>query len=317
MLRVVAVKKYLLIAVIIILAAVTVPKEDEYVLWLKDKLKQESENGIVDLGIDLFGSPVINGLTSCKSYVVISLCKTNVLENESITAVGVFANFISLGKNTSKKSERLSTIENSVENVDEVSTEAPIPAEIVEPMSNGRNYIRDSRTGENFKNTIEWTFDDIGNDQILPIDLLGQEVSLILGEGHPNGFRFNILFEEESFALQLPVYDEDHSVIDEYGELVSSDLTVQATTYDFQDKKTGQKILIAISDNASIGRYWVFSYIPVADIRKINPFHLELAGYMQDKIWIEENKLLVTIGGSNRIEGQYEWFNGKFFSQDR
>lgn len=60
--------------------------------------------------------------------------------------------------------------------------------------------------------------------------------------------------------------------------------------------------------------YWVFSYTPVGDFTKVNPFHLEASSFMQSRIWLDKNKLLVPIGGNYNIDSELAWTDHSFAS---
>lgn len=92
------VKKYTFIIVLflLVIAAVTVPSKQQYAEWLKGHIKEESNSLIINLGVDLLGTTIIEKVTTCQSYVVLSVCTTEISESEKIKAAGLFNNFIPL-----------------------------------------------------------------------------------------------------------------------------------------------------------------------------------------------------------------------------
>jgi len=90
-------KKYMLIIVvfIVVLAMLTVPSKQDYVEWIKGEIKQESNNSLVNLGVNLLGSLLIENSSTCKNYIVVTVCSTNILETKEVTAVGLFNKFFS------------------------------------------------------------------------------------------------------------------------------------------------------------------------------------------------------------------------------
>ncbi|WP_341281025.1 hypothetical protein [Paenibacillus sp. FSL H8-0537] len=91
-------KKYTFIIVLflLVIAAVTVPSKQQYAEWLKGHIKEESNSLIINLGVDLLGTTIIEKVTTCQSYVVLSVCTTEISESEKIKAAGLFNNFIPL-----------------------------------------------------------------------------------------------------------------------------------------------------------------------------------------------------------------------------
>lgn len=93
-------KKYIAIAIIIllVLAVLTVPKQDDYASWMKNRIKQEANNVLMDWGVELVGDRVIRSSSTCANYVVFSLCETKLTEQNKFRALGAFHQFIALGR---------------------------------------------------------------------------------------------------------------------------------------------------------------------------------------------------------------------------
>lgn len=66
---------WILIGFILILLAVTNPSKDDFVQWVVNSSKAESDNEWVDAGINLFGSSVINGVTTQQDLIFVSIFK--------------------------------------------------------------------------------------------------------------------------------------------------------------------------------------------------------------------------------------------------
>ncbi|WP_102346838.1 DUF4359 domain-containing protein [Bacillus sp. Marseille-P3661] len=94
-------KGYILIAVLVFVAlfgAITNPSKADYVDWAKTQVNQES--GII---VGFIGGAIFDNYTTQNNYGVFSVYKTAMGENEDITAVGLFGNFIWLGQSGSFK----------------------------------------------------------------------------------------------------------------------------------------------------------------------------------------------------------------------
>ncbi|WP_338554520.1 hypothetical protein [Paenibacillus sp. KS-LC4] len=91
-------KKYTVIIVLflLVIAAVTVPSKQQYAEWLKGHIKEESDSLIINLGVDLLGTTIIDKVSTCQSYVFLNVCTTEISKSEKITAAGIFNNFIPL-----------------------------------------------------------------------------------------------------------------------------------------------------------------------------------------------------------------------------
>lgn len=83
-------KKYIfagLIVILVLLAAVTAPKKEEYMDWVKTQVKKEADNAVVSFGIDLLGDSLLKSSTTCSNYVVFTVCETKLAGN-NIFSVG-------------------------------------------------------------------------------------------------------------------------------------------------------------------------------------------------------------------------------------
>ncbi|KQO18154.1 hypothetical protein [Paenibacillus sp. Leaf72] len=91
-------KKYTVIIVLFLLvaAALTVPSKQQYAEWLKGHIKEKNNSLIINLGVDLLGITIIEKVTTCQSYVVLSVCTTKISGPEKIKAAGIFNHFIPL-----------------------------------------------------------------------------------------------------------------------------------------------------------------------------------------------------------------------------
>ncbi|OAH58626.1 hypothetical protein AWH48_16625 [Domibacillus aminovorans] len=69
------------------------PSKDDFVSWSKEEIMKDT-NGLVGLGIKMFGDPLINNATESSNYLVFSVYKTKISEEETFKTVGLFNNFI-------------------------------------------------------------------------------------------------------------------------------------------------------------------------------------------------------------------------------
>ena len=86
-----------ILAIVLIVATQTNPSKAEFVDWAKEKLKVESKNKYIDLGIDLFGEKLINSVTTKEDYVFLSLYEVTAM-NKQIKVIGIFNHFIPISK---------------------------------------------------------------------------------------------------------------------------------------------------------------------------------------------------------------------------
>ncbi|WP_440116674.1 hypothetical protein [Paenibacillus sp. QZ-Y1] len=82
-------KFWIIIGFILVLLAVTNPSKDDFVKWVVNSSIEESSNEWVNAGINLFGSPVINGVTTQQDLVFVSIFKMELgTEKTSILGFG-------------------------------------------------------------------------------------------------------------------------------------------------------------------------------------------------------------------------------------
>ncbi|WP_136603824.1 hypothetical protein [Paenibacillus dokdonensis] len=88
-------KKYIFIVLffILVIAAITVPDKQQYTEWIKDQVKKESNDSLINFGVDLLGSSIISSATTCKNYVFVSYCNTKLIDSNTISAIGIFHNY--------------------------------------------------------------------------------------------------------------------------------------------------------------------------------------------------------------------------------
>jgi hypothetical protein len=66
-----------------------------------------------------------------------------------------------------------------------------------------------------------------------------------------------------------------------------------------------------MGDGLVNGQLWIYSYVPVADMSKINPFYLELTTGFQENVYIKKNKLIIPYGSQGLFD-EYAYFDGRF-----
>jgi len=84
------------LCLVLILAALTVPSKTQYVDWTKEQLKKKSDSKLINFGVDLLGSPLLNSTSSCRNYLVASRCTSNFGELGRISAIGIFNQYIGI-----------------------------------------------------------------------------------------------------------------------------------------------------------------------------------------------------------------------------
>lgn len=91
-------KKYILIIVlfILVIAAITVPDKKQYTEWIKEEVKNQTNDQLVNLGVDLLGSSIFGSTSTCKNYVFLSMCKTDLGQEEKAGAIGAFNNYFGI-----------------------------------------------------------------------------------------------------------------------------------------------------------------------------------------------------------------------------
>lgn len=80
-------KFWIIMGFILILLAVTNPSKEDFVEWVVNSSMEESDNEWVSAGINLFGSPVINGVTTQQDLIFVSIFKME-LGTEKTSTLG-------------------------------------------------------------------------------------------------------------------------------------------------------------------------------------------------------------------------------------
>jgi len=81
------------IILVLIVAALTVPNEDQYASWLKSKATEKSDSKFLKFGVELLGSTIIKETTTCKQLIVFNYCRTEMDSKNYVVAIGVFNRF--------------------------------------------------------------------------------------------------------------------------------------------------------------------------------------------------------------------------------
>jgi len=112
-------------------------------------------------------------------------------------------------------------------------------------------------------------------------------------------------------AVHIDLGEVDEEILDEYGELADiENYSIQVGAHDFNNDGV-EEIIFAIGDGLIHGEVFVYSYHKVDDIKKIYPFHLELKEYFQEKVLIENNKILLPYGSQGLFE-EFTWYEDGF-----
>lgn len=90
----------IIIGFILVIAAVTNPSKENFVIWAKGQLKSQSNNGLVNMGIEVFGDGVINSVTNTQNYVFFSVYDSKISNSNEVKVLGIFNNFIPLSKSS-------------------------------------------------------------------------------------------------------------------------------------------------------------------------------------------------------------------------
>lgn len=80
-------KFWIVMGFILILLAVTNPSKEDFVEWVVNSSIEESDNEWVSAGINLFGSPVINGVTTQQDLIFVSIFQME-LRTEKTSVLG-------------------------------------------------------------------------------------------------------------------------------------------------------------------------------------------------------------------------------------
>lgn len=155
---------------------------------------------------------------------------------------------------------------------------------------------------------LEWK--PYGPDVTLPLEFGKDKAELIFGLDHPNGTKIHVYFPEDSFAWQLDmsIYDGS-SVFENSGEL-EENYVLQGAQYDFDNDGIAE-LIIAAGDGLINLNVWVFSYTHVENVKKINPFRMELATYGQSNIYLDKNEIIFPYG-SQGLYDSYKYVDKEF-----
>jgi hypothetical protein len=82
---------------IIILMAMTNPTKEEYVAWAQEQAMEQSEGFIQKESTSLFGESHVRDSTSDNDYVVLTIFKTKIDKENTVTTIGIFKNFLPIG----------------------------------------------------------------------------------------------------------------------------------------------------------------------------------------------------------------------------
>lgn len=83
----------LLLAIVIILVS-TRPNEAKYTSWLKQNVRDNNPNILVQIGVDVLGDTVIQRTTTYKDYYLFTYADTKVGSQFRLTAIGILNTFI-------------------------------------------------------------------------------------------------------------------------------------------------------------------------------------------------------------------------------
>lgn len=88
---------FVMIALVLIVAFATNPTREQYINWVKERVIKETGQGILGIAVAKWGGTVIEGTTRGSNYVLFSVYKTKIINDELVT-LGVFHQFFSLGR---------------------------------------------------------------------------------------------------------------------------------------------------------------------------------------------------------------------------
>ncbi|MFS0840366.1 hypothetical protein [Paenibacillus sp. 1P03SA] len=84
------------VILIFILMALTVPSKQDYFDWIKDKVKEEANSVMVNIGVNLVGDSILDNSSRCTKLLVYSYCNTYISQENKVRAIGIFNTFIAL-----------------------------------------------------------------------------------------------------------------------------------------------------------------------------------------------------------------------------
>ncbi|MFC5449073.1 stalk domain-containing protein [Paenibacillus aestuarii] len=155
--------------------------------------------------------------------------------------------------------------------------------------------------------TATWKQGESDYDMLLPVVFKDRTARILVGLDHPNGIKFQIIFDD--FGWPLPLDNSGNDVFNSYGDL-KDNYSVQATLHDF-DNDGNPEIVVTVGDQLINGHVWVFSYTSVSDTSKINPMKLELSEPIQEKVELDKNKVVIPYG-SQGLFTEFDYTNGHF-----
>lgn len=292
-------KKNALIAMIgllIIVATITNPTKNDFIAWSKEKLISESSNRLANWGIETLGGDLIASATTTNNLVLLSIFTVNLSETEKVKVMGIFNNFIALS-GASKEKESTYTTKSSKESFTNSDFD----------KNNTMFSMLNFKNEKPIKNVESYTYEE--EDKELPIKLKDGKTSIYFGKDHPNGIKIQLIKGGKAARIELEEVEDE--ILDDFGDLADiNNYSIQVGTHDFNNDDI-EEIIIAIGDNLITGQVWVYSYHNVDDILKINPFHMEMTGLYQDKIWIDKDKIILPYGSQGLFE-EYVWHEDGF-----
>ncbi|MBC6972775.1 hypothetical protein H9I32_10345 [Bacillus sp. Xin] len=298
-------KKKVALIVLLIIAAITNPSKESFVSWITEKLKEQT-NGFAGFGIDLIGNKLISSATTTSNYVFFSVFDTYLSKTENIKVLGVFGNFIPLSSGASEETPTSTYTETNKSDADTKTEKTDASA-----LSNHSQITILDSNNKPLNNVASYTYSE--KDKEIPIKLKDGKANLLFGKDHPNGIKIELIKNDS--AVQIPLEQIQDGILNEFGDLDNPHTySIQVATYDFNDDKN-EEIIISIGDNLTDGQIWVYSYHPVDDILKINPFHLEMTDYYQRKIIINKDTISLPYG-SQGLFNEYVWHKNSFLKRN-
>lgn len=90
-----------ILATLLLTASFTNPTKEQYIRWVKEKTIDQSGQGFIGIVASMVVPTIIDGTTKVSNYGIFSLYNTGI-SDEEITVLGVFNNFLEIGKQKSK-----------------------------------------------------------------------------------------------------------------------------------------------------------------------------------------------------------------------
>ena len=135
---------------------------------------------------------------------------------------------------------------------------------------------------------------------------------MVIGNGHPNGLKFQIHFKGLKDAVDLSNIYNMLAGLDEYSGLKEG-YYVQVATYDFDGDKNPE-IIIAIGNGSNEVGLNIVKYYPPKnpkDAGRLDNWVVVLNVLGRQKIELKNMKIVVPIGAQGRFK-EYSWVDGKF-----